>query len=931
MLVMLLFAVVAMAQMQMPPIPVDKDVRIGKLDNGLTYYIRYNNWPENRAEFYIAQKVGSIQEEEEQRGLAHFLEHMCFNGTKHFPGDGILRWCESKGIKFGTDLNAYTSIAETVYNISNVPSKDKNVVDSCLLILSDWADGLLLEPEEIDKERGVIHEEWRMRTSASSRMFERNLPTLYPGSKYGLRYPIGLMSVIDNFKYQVLRDYYEKWYRPDNQGIIVVGDIDVNYVEQKIKDMFGSIKMPENPAPVVAEQVPDNAEPIVVVDKDKEQTVNFVEMFIKCDPMPDELKASMQYLVIDYVKNAAVGTVNTRLAEYQQDPACPYVSGQMEYGNYIFAKTKDAIGIVAVPKDGKTIEESLSAVYREVLRAAQFGITPTEYKRYVQDYISKLDKMYSNKDKRYNSQFVDEYKNHFLDKEPIPSIDDYYQVIKQVVPNIPVEAINQLLGQMIQKNDSNVVIINFNNEKEGKVYPTKESLLKAVADVRAEKLEAYVDNVKDEPIMTTLPKKGSIKKEIKNEQLGYTELQLSNGAKVILKKTDLKQDQVLLRGEGFGGASLYGKEDYTNFKVFGNVMEASGLGNFTNTELQKALAGKIAGASLDISRTRVNVSGSSTPKDVETMLQLIHLYFTNIKKDEKSFASFVSSMETELRNREVSPEAAFNDSVSATISAHNPYDMELKLADLKNISYDRILQIAKEQTANAAAFTFTIVGNYDEATIRPLIEQYIASLPSKKKVVKGKNIVTNFKGEAINHFKRKMETPQANSIVVWYTDKLPYSQENSIRANIAGQILSMIYLKTIREDAGAAYSCGAVAQTSKNDFENMTRILAYCPLKPEMADQVFDIMRKEINGMAKTVDADKLQKVKEYLHKNISDQRKTNNYWLQILNLYTNYGINMDTNYDAVVDAQTPETISAIVGEILKSGNRAEILMLPQE
>ena len=572
MMVMLLFAVVAMAQMQMPPIPADKDVRIGKLDNRLTYYIRYNNWPENRAEFYIAQKVGSIQEEEEQRGLAHFLEHMCFNGTKHFPGDGILRWCESKGIKFGTDLNAYTSIAETVYNISNVPSKEKNVVDSCLLILSDWADGLTLDPEEIDKERGVIHEEWRMRTSASSRMFERNLPTLYPGSKYGVRFPIGLMSVIDNFKYQVLRDYYEKWYRPDNQGIIVVGDIDVDYVEQKIKDMFGSIKMPENPAPVVAEAVPDNAEPIVVVDKDKEQTVNFVEMFIKCDPIPDELKASMQYLFIDYVKNAVVGTVNTRLAELQQDPACPYVSGQMEYGNYIFAKTKDAIGFVAVPKEGKTIEESLAAVYREVLRAAQFGITPTEYKRYVQDYMSKLDKMYSNKDKRYNSQFVNEYKNHFLDKEPIPSLDDYYQVMKQVVPNIPVEAINQLLGQLAQKNDSNVVILNFNNEKEGKVYPTKESLLKAVNDVRAEKLEAYVDNVKDEPIMTTLPKKGSIKKEIKNDKLGYTELQLSNGAKVILKKTDLKQDQVLLSGEGFGGASLYGKEDYTNFKVFGNAM-----------------------------------------------------------------------------------------------------------------------------------------------------------------------------------------------------------------------------------------------------------------------------------------------------------------------------------------------------------------------
>lgn len=929
-LVLLLIAVVTMAQ-QMPPIPVDKDVKIGKLSNGLTYYIRHNAWPENRAEFYIAQKVGSIQEEESQRGLAHFLEHMCFNGTEHFPGDGILRWCESKGIKFGTDLNAYTSIAETVYNISNVPSGDKNVVDSCLLILHDWADGLTLDPKEIDKERGVIHEEWRMRTSASSRMFERNLPTIYPGSKYGVRFPIGLMSVIDNFKYQELRNYYEKWYRPDNQGIIVVGDIDVNYVEQKIKDLFSNIKMPENPAPVVAEAVPDNAEPIVVIDKDKEQTISFVEMFIKCDPIPDEIKSNMQYLFIDYVKNAAVGTVNTRLAELQQDPACPYVSGSIGYDNFIFAKTKDAIDISALPKEGKTIEESLSAVYREVLRAAQFGITPTEYKRYVQDYMSQLDKMYSNKDKRYNSQFVNEYKKHFLDNEPIPSLDDYFQVMKQVVPNIPVEAINQLLAQLAQKNDSNIVIINFNNEKEGKVYPTKESLLKAVRDVRAEKLEAYVDNVKDEPIMTTLPKKGSIKKETKNEKLGFTELQLSNGAKVILKKTDLKKDQVLLSGEGFGGASLYGKEDYTNFKVFGNAMNASGLGNFSNTELQKALAGKIAGASLDVSRTRVNVSGSSTPKDVETMLQLVHLYFTNIKKDEKSFASFVSSMETELRNREVSPEAAFNDSVTATITAHNPYDRDLKLADLKDINYDRILQIAKEQTSNARAFTFTIVGNYDEATIRPLIEQYIASLPSQKKVVKGTNIVTNFKGTAINHFKRKMETPQANSIVVWYTDKMPYSQENVVRTSIAGQILSMIYLKTIREDASAAYSCGAVGQASKNDFENITRILAYCPLKPEMAGQVFDIMHKEINGMTKTVDADKLLKVKEYMHKNISDKRKTNSYWLQTLNIYTNYGIDLDTNYDAVVDAQTPETIAATMGEILKAGNVAEILMLPEE
>ncbi|MDY3846708.1 MAG: insulinase family protein [Prevotella sp.] len=932
-MVMLLLAVVTMAQqaqMQMPPIPVDKDVKIGKLPNGLTYYIRHNAWPENRAEFYIAQKVGSIQEEESQRGLAHFLEHMCFNGTKHFPGDGILRWCESKGVKFGTDLNAYTSIAETVYNISNVPSNDKNIVDSCLLILSDWADGLTLDNEEIDKERGVIHEEWRMRTSASSRMFERNLPALYPGSKYGQRYPIGLMSVIDNFKYQELRNYYEKWYRPDNQGIIVVGDVDVNYIEQKIKDLFGGIKMPENPAPVVAESVPDNAEPIVIIDKDKEQVYNFIELFIKHDPLPNEIKSQMTYLVIKYMLQAATQMINTRIGELQQKPDCPYVSGDVGYGDYIFAKTKDAVEISAMPKEGKTLEEALAAVYREVVRAAQYGITPTEYKRFLQDYISSLDKMYSNKDKRYNSQFVNQYVRHFLDGEPIPSLDDYYQIMKNVAPNVPLEQINQLIKELIPANDSNIVALSFNNEKEGKVYPTKEGVLKAIADVKAEKLEAWVDNVKDEPLIATLPKKGSIKKEVKNEKLGYTQLQLSNGAKVILKKTDLKKDQVLLTGEGFGGSSLYGEKDFNNLKMFDEVISYSGLGNFSSTELQKALAGKIANVNLSLSRTRVGVSGSSTPTDVETMMQMLYLYFTNIKKDNDSFASLVNRKESELRNKEVSPEGAFSDSVSVTLYSHNPRETALKASDLQSIDYDRILQIAKEQTANAAAFTFTIIGNFDEATIRPLIEQYIASLPSKKKVQKGKNVFTWFKGNNINNFKRKMETPAANSILAWASYDMPYSQENIIRASITGEVLQMIYLKKIREDAGAAYSCGAQGTMMRNDFFPMTRVLAYCPVKPDMAGTAIKLMNDEIKALGNTCESDKLTKVKEYMLKNISDARKTNNYWASVINAWTNYGVDIDTDYEKTVEAQTPETISAFVRELLKGGNYAEILMLPE-
>ena len=929
-LLTLVGAVTMMAQMQMPSIPVDPDVRIGKLDNGLTYYIRHNNWPENRAEFYIAQKVGSIQENDDQRGLAHFLEHMAFNGSKHFKGNELLRWCESIGVKFGTDLNAYTSIDQTVYNISNVPTTREGIVDSCLLILYDWADGLLLEQEEIEKERGVIHEEWRLRTSAQQRMLERDLPKLYPGSKYGHRMPIGLMEIIDNFERPFLKAYYEKWYRPDNQAIIVVGDVDVNKVEEKIKGMFADIKLPENPEKVIKYPVPDNAEPIIVIDKDKEQRYNIMEVLMKHEAFPDTLKGTMAYLITDYIKDAALSMLRDRLKEYAEKPESPFLQAFASDGQYLLSNTVDAFELGFLPKEGQT-EAALTAVLTEARRAAEFGFTPTEYNRFKADFTSNLDKQYSNKDKRFNSQFVNQYVQHFIDNDPIPSIDYTYETMKQIIPVIPIEAINEVAKQLISQKDSNLVVLNFNNEKEGAVYPTEVGVKKAIAAARAAQIEAYVDNVKDEPLMTTMPKKGSIKKETKNDKFGYTELELSNGVKVVLKKTDLKKDQVILRGEGFGGSALYGEKDFANIKMFDDVVEASGLGNFTHTELEKALAGKIASASLSMSTYRQNVSGSSTPKDVETMLQLVYLYFTNINKDQKSFDNMMSTTETMLKNRLLQPENVLNDSVQATFSCHNPRFKSIEASELKNVSYDRVLQIAKERTANAAAYTFTIIGNYDEATIRPLIEQYIASLPSKKKVEKAKKVDTDFKGKVLNHFKHKAETPKAIAVMYWYSNNLPYNLENSIKATIAGQILSMEYLKKIREDASAAYTVGAAASMSRNDFDTEAYILAQCPMKPEKADIANQILRDEVNAMAKTCDADKLQKVKEYLLKNLGDQRKQNSYWLGRINTWRKYGMDFDTDYEKVVNAQTTESISAFVAELLKAGNAAEVIMMPAE
>ena len=919
-----------MAQ-EMPAVPVDPEVKIGKLDNGLTYYIRHNAWPEQRAEFYIAQRVGSIQENDEQRGLAHFLEHMCFNGTENFKGNDIVKWCETIGVKFGTDLNAYASIDQTVYNISNVPTTREGIIDSCLLILHDWADGLLLEPEEIDKERGVIHEEWRLRTSAQMRMLERDLPRLYPNSKYGHRMPIGLMEIIDNFKPEVLRAYYEKWYRPDNQAIIVVGDVDVDKVEQKIKNLFGPIKMPENPAAVVAEDVPDNNEAIIVVDKDKEMQYSIVELMFKSEPIPDEIKENMQYLVIDYLKAACLGMLNDRLAELAQKADCPFLQGSVGYGQYLLSKTKDAFEVSVLPKEGQT-EAALKAAYVEARRAAKFGFTATEYQRYKSNFNSQLDKQYSNKEKRFNSQFVSKYVQHFLAKEPIPSLDDYYQVMKQLTPALPLEVVNQLMGGLFEDTDTNLVLLNMNQEKEGAVYPTEASLKQAINEARAQQLEAYVDNVKDEPLITTMPKAGKIVKEVDGPKFDYKELTLSNGAKVILKHTDLKKDQVILASEGFGGSSLYGEADFANIKMFDDAIEASGLGNFSHTELEKALAGKIASAHLVLGTERANVSGSSTPNDVETMLQLVYLYFTNINKDQESYDNMMKTTELMLKNKLLQPEAVFSDSLTLTIQNHSKRFAPLLMDDLQKVNYDRILQMAKEQTSNAAAFTFTIVGNYDEATIRPLIEQYLAALPGDaNKVVKGKDVDEMFKGEVINDFKRKMETPKALAVMVWANTDMNYTLDNIIRADMVGQILSMIYIEKIREEASAAYSVMAQAGLSRDDYRTVGTVLVYCPMKPEKGDVATKIMLDEVINMAQNVDLEKLNKVKEYMLKDVDDQAKTNNYWVRTIGRLRDYSVDTHTDYKQTVQAQTPETIAAFVKEFLKAGNRAEIIMLPEE
>ena len=933
MLMLMVFSTnMAMAQ-EMPPIPVDDAVRIGKLDCGLTYYIRHNDYPEHRVNFYIAQRVGSIQEEESQRGLAHFLEHMAFNGSEHFNGEGkgIIDYTRSLGVNFGGDLNAYTSIAETVYNINDVPSTRQSAIDSCLLILKDWSTGLLLTDEEIDKERGVIHEEWRLGQSAQMRMLERQLETLFPDSKFGKRLPIGLMSVVDNFPYNELRDYYHKWYRPDNQALVIVGDVDVDHIEAQIKEMYKGYTLDPNAAQVVREPVPDNDTPIIVVDKDKEQQYSEVSVMFKHETETPEEKQNLDYLLVDYIKDMIVSMLNQRLSDQAQEPDCPFDMAYSYDAEYILANTMDAFTIDVMPKEGKT-EAATQAVIIEALRAAKHGFTASEYQRASDEYMSRLEKRYNERDKVSNENYGRQYCSNFLDGEPIPSIDHLYQIMGAVAPNITVDMINGVLPELINTDGKNLVITNFNQEKEGAVYPTVEGLKAALDAANAADIQPYVDNVKNEPLMTKLPKKGKIVKESENTTLGYKELELSNGARVILKKTDFKQDEIRMSAFQRGGQSLYSEKDWANLQMLSALSSITGVGNFSNSELQKALAGKQTSVYFNVGSHTDELTGNSTVKDLETMFQLIYLNFTAMNKDEKKFNQVMGLMETQLKNKDLMPEMALSDTMQYVMTGrswrHKPFNAE----DLKQVSLDRILEIAKERTANAANYTFTFVGTIDEATIRPLIEQYIASLPAKKG--KKSNWVNDYdmpRGQTINHFTKKMESPKEYEIIIWHNNDLPYTLENEVKAEMLGHVLGRVYLQKIREDAGAAYSTDAIGQTDMAGDKPMTMVLAVCPVNPEYEELALNIMNEEMKNAGTSVDATALNEAIEQMLKDYATNCKENYYWMNIIQEYLMHGYDGITGYEQIVKAQTPESIAEFARQLYGAGNKIEIVMAPEK
>lgn len=914
---------------QLSPVPIDPKVRYGKLENGLTYYIRHNEQPKQRAEFYIAQNVGAILENDDQNGLAHFLEHMCFNGTKNYPGKGIINYFESIGVKFGSNINAYTSLDETVYNLSEVPTIRETVIDSALLVLHDWSSFVTLDEKEIDSERGVIREEWRTGAGAERRMWKESNKLKYPGSQYAKRDIIGDTAVINNFSYKTLRDYYQKWYRPDQQAILVVGDVDVDKIEAKIKTMFADIKAKPNAGERPIYPIDDNVEPIISIVKDGEATMTRIELEYKHDVMPQEVKLSMQGYAVTVVNSLISMMLGYRIDEITQQADAPFVGANAYYGD-IF-KSKDAFQLLAIPKEGNEMA-GLKAILLEAEKMKRFGFTNSELERAKTDLLKSVENAYNDRENQKNRNLVREYYRHFLSDEVIPGIEWEFNTLKMILPGLPIDAINQVAKSYVT--DNNLIVSFMAPDKPAVVIPSEAEIRAAIEETKKAEITAKAEETMNKALIEKTPKAGKVKKISQNSSLGTTEWILSNGVKVVFRPTTFKKDEILLSAYSWGGTSKV-KEiaDLPSALLAANIVSNNGLGNYNQIELNKVLTGKIASVNPYISQYAEGFSGKSSVADFETMLQLIYLNFTGQRKDDNAFASMMNMYKTSLANSASDPRKAFSDTINTMLTNHNPRTVIINLSTMDKINQDKALEIFKQRFASPADFTFIFTGNVDfmNDTVKNAICTYLGGLKGKKVIEKQTDDnVRKPLGLVNNYFKQEMKVKKASNFII-YSAKTPYNLQNRIAMTTIGNILNIRYLESIREKEGGSYGVGVRGSINNIPIDEAVVLMQF-DTDPEKQQKLMGIIHSEVkeiinNGPRK----DDLQKVKENLLKKYEEDLRENNWWQSAVSLYYQDKLNLPDNYKATVEALTPEMVQSLLKSIVEQGNVLEVVMKPVE
>ena len=921
-------AMMVWAQEAPEKLPMDPDVRYGKLDNGLTYYIRHNEQPKQRCEFHIAQSVGAILEEDHQNGLAHFLEHMAFNGTEHFPGKGIINYFESVGVNFGGNINAYTSIDETVYRLSDVPTYREGIIDSALLVMHDWSCGLLLLPEEIDAERGVIREEWRTGRTANRRIWKELNAKMYPGTQYAKRDVIGDTAVINNFEYQALRDYYHKWYGPDNQAIIVVGDINVDTIEAKIKALWAEVPRRANYGERPIYTVNHNDKPLVAIVTDPEAEGSRITMEYKFDQLPAMLQGTAQEYMLMTVRRLACDMLDNRFSELALDPKASFTGAGCYYGEA--AKKMDAFYAISLPKEGRETEAFNDLLF-QLEKMHRYGFTQAELDRVKSEKLNAMEKSYNERNTRRNITLARECIRNFEDGEVMPGIEWEYEFIQAVLPMVSLETVNNVAKALIHANPTVAIS---GPEKEGVNIPSEETILTALAGQSELFIEAPTEEAFDSELVKKAPRKGKIKSVKENQELGTTEWTLSNGVKVIIKPTEFKADEILMQAFSKGGYSQVKTADLPSAQVAQYIIAYSGIGRFNATQLQKALAGKTVSVSPEISENTERIQGSSSVKDLETMLQLTYLDFTAPRRDEEAYQTLMALLRNQLLNRDKNPKTIFSDSVQVMSNNHSPRAPLFNMDLLEKVSLDKALEIYKARFANPADFTFVFVGNIDpkDQKVKDLICQWIGGLKTKKG--KHESIidhhVTVALGQQKNYFSRPMETTTASNRIQYTSYDMPYTMANDLNMDIIGRILSTRYLESIREREGGSYGVGTYGYMTIVPTPKAALIMQF-DTDPLKQARLMEIIHEEIQTIVENGPlASDLQKEKESMLKDFQEDLEKNTFWRQKLYMYYMYGLNEIRDYKATVEGITAETVQSTLKELLKAGNMFEVVMFPE-
>lgn len=903
--------------------PFDPQVRTGVLANGMHYFIRANNIPEKRGEFYIANNIGAIQENDDQNGLAHFTEHMSFNGTVHFPKKGILDYLATIGVKFGTNVNAGTGVEQTVYNLSNVPLTRQGITDSCLMILRDWAHYVSFENAEIDLERGVIVEEWRMYGTASERLSNKLAPIIYQGSRYANRNVIGDTAVLKHFKYQTIKDFYNTWYRPDLQAVILVGDFDVNAVEAKIKELFSEIPKAENPKAKELYPLADNQEPLIGTATDKEATNTIVRISYKHDAIPDADK-NLGYMRTQLVRSFVGMMLTMRLNELSRSENPPFMYAGSYYGR--LTATKDAFSGMAQASDNNSLK-ALSALLTEMQRMKLYGFTPGEYERAKADFLRGLDSRYMDRDKRKNRELVRPITSYFLTNTPNPGLEYEYAFDKAEIPGISLEEINTTAKSFVTPN--NMIITITGPEKEGVKLPGLTEIQSAIAACTSAKISPYVDNIAGKKLIEKEPVPGKVTSANNNKIFGTTEWTLSNGMKVIFKPTEIKEDELTISGWADGGSSALKDEELIAADFLGDALMSMGLGPYSRTDLTKLLAGKRASMYFMISEDQDQFSARTSPKDLETALQIIYLGFTNPRWNETDYKTWYDKTKASLINADAEPRKAFSDTIDVMVANHNKRVKPLTYKSLDGLSFDLLKKVFSQRFSDPGNFTLLFVGKVNPDAVKPLIEKYLASMPTvpQKDVYVDRGIRCP-KGHAKNDFQRKSTTPRT-SIYINFNGNSDYSADNRLLGAAMRHILELRYIERIREDEGGAYSVRVSMNLDKLPVPGFRFVVTF-ETDPLKADKLIDIVHSEVKKLISQGPADiDLQKFKEYALKQRPEEMKENSWWSSILQEYYVNNLDYLTGYETKVKAIQGKAVQDFAKKAFVQDNVVEVIMRP--